>query len=78
MTKGRRKSDFAIAAKKPANKAGSLAAEQSAADSSCIEKDLAALEHMQRARMNFGARICEASRTKDQEVLKKLRLEDFV
>lgn len=44
---------------------------------SCIEKDLAALEQMRRARMNFGLRICEASATPDDVILEDLRLENM-
>jgi hypothetical protein len=43
----------------------------------CIEKDLAALEHMRRARMNFGDRICAASGSQSDEVLESLRLESM-
>lgn len=46
-------------------------------DSTCSEKDLAALEHMRRARMNFGMRICEASATQEEDVLEDLRLENM-
>jgi hypothetical protein len=42
-----------------------------------LEKDLAALEHMRRARMNFGARVCEASATKEQQILEELRTESM-
>ena len=46
-------------------------------DGSESEKDLAALEHMRRARMNFGVRICEASATQDDDILEDLRLESM-
>jgi hypothetical protein len=48
-----------------------------AMDVSCLEKDLAALEQMRRARMNFGARICEASDAQDDAILEDLRLENM-
>lgn len=41
------------------------------------EKDFAALEHMRRARMIFGTRICEASATDDEDVLEDLRLDSM-
>ena len=41
------------------------------------EKDLAALESMRRARMNFEERICEASVTQDDVILEGLRLESM-
>lgn len=41
------------------------------------EKDFAALEHMRRARMIFGTRICEASATVDEDVLEDLRLDSM-
>ena len=43
----------------------------------CIEKDFAALEHMRRARMNFGDRICTASAHQVDEVLEILRQESM-
>jgi hypothetical protein len=46
-------------------------------DGSCIEKDLAALEHMRRARMNFEVRICEASATRDGGTLAELRFDSM-
>jgi hypothetical protein len=46
-------------------------------DYSESEKDLAALEHMRRARMNFGIHICEASSTQDDTILEDLRLESM-
>lgn len=46
-------------------------------DRSESEKDLAALEHMRRARMNFGVRICEASVSRDDGILEDLRLESM-
>jgi len=46
-------------------------------DSSDSEKDLAALEHMRRARMNFGVRICQASAAQDDDILEDLRLESM-
>jgi hypothetical protein len=45
--------------------------------SSEIEKDFAALEHMRRARMSFGTKICEASSSKDEEILEVLRLDNM-
>jgi hypothetical protein len=48
-----------------------------AMDRSESEKDLTALEHMRRARMNFENRICEASATRDEEILRDLRLESM-
>ncbi len=41
------------------------------------EKEIAALEHMRRARMNFEERICEASTTQDEAILEGLRLEAY-
>jgi hypothetical protein len=41
------------------------------------EKEIAALEHMRRARMNFEERICEASTTQDEAILEGLRLESM-
>jgi hypothetical protein len=41
------------------------------------EKDLAALEYMRRARVNFEERICEASATQDEAILEGLRLESM-
>jgi hypothetical protein len=46
-------------------------------DRSESEKDLAALEAMRRARMNFEDRICEASMTQDEAILEGLRLESM-
>ena len=46
-------------------------------DRSESEKDLAALESMRRARMNFEERICDASITKDEAILEGLRLESM-
>jgi hypothetical protein len=46
-------------------------------DYSESEKDLGALEHMRRARMNFGIRICEASSSQDDTILEDLRLESM-
>jgi hypothetical protein len=46
-------------------------------DRSCIEKDLAALEHMRRARMNFGERICAASASQEADILAELRFESM-
>jgi hypothetical protein len=46
-------------------------------DSSESEKDLSALEHMRRARVNFGTRICESSATQDDDILEDLRLESM-
>jgi hypothetical protein len=46
-------------------------------DRSESEKDLAALESMRRARMNFEERICEASVTQDEQILEGLRLESM-
>lgn len=46
-------------------------------DRSESEKDLAALEAMRRARMNFEERICEASATQDEAILEGLRLESM-
>ena len=48
-----------------------------AMNDTCIEKDFAALEHMRRARMNFGDRICAASTSQADEVLESLRLENM-
>jgi hypothetical protein len=42
-----------------------------------IEKDFAALEHMRRSRMVFGIRICEASKSRDNDVLEDLRLDSM-
>ena len=42
-----------------------------------IDKDFAALEYMRRARMTFGTRICEASATRDDDVLEDLRLDSM-
>jgi hypothetical protein len=41
------------------------------------EKELAALEHMRRARMNFEERICAASAARDEAILEGLRLESM-
>jgi hypothetical protein len=41
------------------------------------EKELAALEHMRRARMNFEERICEPSAVQDAAILEGLRLESM-
>lgn len=46
-------------------------------DRSESEKDLAALESMRRARLNFEERICEASVTQDEVILEGLRLESM-
>jgi hypothetical protein len=46
-------------------------------DRSEAEKDLAALEYMRRARMNFEERICEASATQNEAILEGLRLESM-
>ena len=46
-------------------------------DRSESEKDLAALESMRRARMNFEERICGASATQDDAILEGLRLESM-
>jgi hypothetical protein len=46
-------------------------------DRSEPEKDLAALESMRRARMNFEERICEASTTQDEAILEGLRLDSM-
>jgi len=44
-------------------------------DLSESEKDLSAFEHIRRARVNFGVRICEASAAQDDEIMEELRLE---
>jgi len=41
------------------------------------EKDLAALESMRRARLNFEQRICKASATQDGAILEALRLDSM-
>jgi hypothetical protein len=41
------------------------------------EKELAALEQMRRARLNFEERICEASATQEEAILEGLRLESM-
>jgi hypothetical protein len=46
-------------------------------DRSEPEKDLAALESMRRARMNFEERICAASVTHDEAILEGLRLDSM-
>jgi hypothetical protein len=46
-------------------------------DRSESEKDLAALESMRRARMNFEERICKASATQDEAILEGLRLDSM-
>lgn len=46
-------------------------------DRSELEKDLAALEFMRRARMNFEERICAASTTQDEAILEGLRLDSM-
>jgi hypothetical protein len=46
-------------------------------DRSESEKDLAALESMRRARMNFEERICGASATQDEAILEGLRLDSM-
>ncbi len=46
-------------------------------DRSESEKDLAALEAMRRARMNFEERICGASATQDEAILEGLRLDSM-
>jgi hypothetical protein len=46
-------------------------------DRSEAEKDLAALEYMRRARLNFEERICEASATQNEAILEVLRLESM-
>jgi hypothetical protein len=42
-----------------------------------IDKDVAALEHMRRARVTFGARVCGASASQDERVLEDLRLDSM-
>jgi hypothetical protein len=46
-------------------------------DRSEPEKDLATLESMRRARVNFEERICEASLTHDEAILEGLRLDSM-
>ena len=46
-------------------------------EKTCIEKDFAALEHMRRARMNFGDRICAASADRTEDLLETLRQESM-
>jgi hypothetical protein len=46
-------------------------------DRSEAEKDLAALESMRRARLNFERRVCQASATQDDAILEALRLDSM-
>jgi hypothetical protein len=46
-------------------------------DTLALESDLHVLEHLRRARQEFGHRLCEASKSQSEEVLELLRTESM-
>ena len=52
-------------------------ARQTTMSNADLDRDFAALECMRRARMCFEARICDASTSRDEDVLERLRLDSM-